>query len=413
MQRLFSQTTMVRTFFISFLCAGVLALGIVWFLSAQDKLCLVRTHGEPKSFYGTDTNRFLSEIHRVRSEARTSLTSLFDRETGFFIYEIRPDGMILNTNNDIRQLLASRILAQDAVGDADILALHKGNLNAIMSQWYREEGGLGYVFVDEKSKLGANALLLRALVSSPLFSLYTEEASALVRGIASIQHLDGSFKAWFREPSYAYDEEYLLTFYSGEAILALLEYYEKTGNSEAYGMAVRAQDFYIGEYVTRMDENYYPAYVPWHTLSLSLLYSITEDKRYADALMMLTDKLLDIQDTEKFIGRFYNPVYPHYGSPHASSDAVYTEGLAEAYYVAQRSGDTVREELYKDALIRAFHNLEGLQFKAQWYRIFDDRETAERLTGGFITNACKKNVRIDSTAHAIDAFDRMTRALME
>ena len=384
----------------------------VWLLAVKGTMCIVRTGIEPRELYAEDLSVIRTQVLETRGEAQGALVRAFERETGFFLYEANPDGtMYEERNNDIRQLLASRILAGESRTDASILPLHTENLNAIMREWYREEGENGYVYAYEKSKLGANAMLLRVLVASPLFEMYKETAEKLANGILSLQNEDGSFEPWFREPEYAYDREYLLTFYSGEAILALLEYAELAKSEDVLSAAQKAQDFYIGEYVERMDEHYYPAYVPWHTLSLAKLYQKTGNLRYKSAIFVLTDELLKMQDTHEFIGRFYNPETPEYGSPHVSSDAVYAEGLAVAYLVAQSSGDVSRASTYREALIRAYGNLESLQFNAPWYRIFDDRGVAEKLRGGFKTNACDHDIRIDSTAHAIDAFDAMLSAM--
>jgi hypothetical protein len=395
---------------------GIAALAFVatgitlWLLSVSGRVCVARTGIEPPRVYA-ENGAFKDAVSRVRREALGSLVRMFDSETGFFVYGLAPDGTSTNGDNDIRQLLTSRIVAEESVEDESLRPLHEKNLQAIMSEWYREDGGVGYVYAYGKSKLGANAMLLRVLTASPLFASYEGEAKRLIFGMLLLQNEDGSFEPWFKEPSYAYDRDYLLTFYSGEAILALLEYSEKTGDKLSGDIAKRAQDFYLGEYVLRMDENYYPAYVPWHTLSLARLYGKTKDERYRDAIFTLTDKLLELQDTTEFIGRFYNPETPRYGTPHASTDAVYTEGLATAYAVAREAGDAERETRYRTALTRAFQNLENLQFTAPWYRIFDDREVAERLRGGIQTGHCDSNIRVDSTAHTVDALNALIRAL--
>ncbi len=401
-----------KTFLIlsgTFGTVALLLLCTLWYARATDSLCLVRTGIEPKEEYIKDREAFISAVTTSRNLAVDSLARQFDTERGFFVYEQYPDGSDGGGNNDIRQLLASRILAQNAHTDEAMRTLHEKNLEAIFQEWWKTEGESGYVFVDEKSKLGANAMLLRVLVASPFFKDYQEEARMLVESIRTIQGNDGSFKAWFKEPTYVYDEEYLLTFYSGEAILALLEYVEKTGDTEAYRIAERAQDYYITEYVEEIEENYYPAYVPWHTLALAELYKKTNDERYAHAIVTLNDRLLQMLDTEEFIGRFYNETTPEYGTPHASSDAVYTEGLASAYEVVRLVGDTEREYIYREALVRAWSNLESLQFETKWYSIFDDRGVTSEMRGGVMTNACERVVRIDSTAHAVDAFNNILR----
>ncbi len=388
--------------------AGAVSL---WLLSVSGTLCVARTGANPPGEYHTDDSTLRARAEEVRTHTVLSLARTFEPETGLFTYGLSPDGTRSSGQNDIRQLLGARVLALEAESDESLRALHEANLSAIMRDWYREEGGVGYVYVDGKSKLGGNAMLLRTLVASPHFDEYRDEARKLVLGMMALQNEDGSFMPWFKEPGYAYNADYLLTFYSGEAILALLEYAEKTGDTLAENIAVRAQEFYLGEYVLRIDENYYPAYVPWHTLSLALLFKRTGDTRYAEAIFMMTDKLLELLDRSEFVGRFYNPATPEYGTPHASSDAVYTEGLATAYAVAKKTGDAERASRYREALALAFHNLERLQFSPAWYRIFDDPESAGKLDGGIQTGVCDTRVRVDTTAHTADALHAIISAL--
>ena len=87
------------------------------------------------------------------------------------------------------------------------------------------------------------------------------------------------------------------------------------------------------------DEDYYPAFIPWHTQCLNKLYKITGDRKYSDAIFKITDKVITLQNQDgkpyiDFLGRFYNPDYSEYGTPHSASTAVYLEGVAYAYEVA-------------------------------------------------------------------------------
>lgn len=120
-----------------------------------------------------------------------------------------------------------------------------------------------------------------------------------------------------------------MTFYSGEAVVALLELYHKTGNKKRRDAAVLAEKRYLQRYVAAIDRWYYPAYVPRHSIALTMLYNETHEQHYLDALFVLNDKLIDelqdVADSSPTRGRFFNPLFAKYGSPHASSDAVYTE----------------------------------------------------------------------------------------
>ena len=328
-------------------------------------------------------------------------------EEGYFNYFYNPEEDTYSTkNNMIRQLMASRLLAELSQSEEGLLPTHKKNLKYIFSHWYYELDDKGYIYFSKKSKLGAQAMALRTIIYSPFFDEYEKEAEMIANTIISLQNKDGSFEPFFIEPNYSYKKDYILTFYSGEAILALVEYYEKTNDPKYLSAAEKTQEFYIDRYVTHLDENYYPAYVPWHTLALNKLYKITKNKKYADAIFILNDKLLEIQDGEDKgqggqLGRFYNPETPQYGSPHSSSDAVYTEGLAYAYEIAKMTKDDVHKKRYQRALALAVYNLKKLQYteeKAEQYSF------PEKIRGAIRVNTNDPKIRVDTTQHMIDAF---------
>lgn len=351
----------------------------------------------------TDNERseFILSIKAFRSLTSTALIKQFDETSGLFIYKQHLDGRVSADNSDIRQFLASRILARIASENPQLITKHERNISTIFKNWYRKDGDIGYIYRDGKAKLGASAMLVLVLIESPLFTQYEQETKELVNGIIKQMNTDGSFEPWLIEPDYTYDRDYLLTFYSGEAILALLKYSEKTEDKSIYEIAKHAQDYYIQRYVLGMNEYYYPAYVPWHTLSLERLGARSGEKRYREAIFALNDKLLEIQDTNEHVGRFYNPETPQYGSPHASSDAVYTEGLAVAYMVAKRSKDCEHIQKYQDALMLSFKNLQSLQITSL------TKSINKNLIGGIMTNTNNGWVRIDSLAHTIDALDQL------
>ena len=309
----------------------------------------------------------LKEFNKANKSAIDWLVNNF-REKGLFVYVYNPLTREFSQNNNmIRQLMASRIFADLSYYDPEISKLHRKNLNFIFTYWYRENEDNGYIFYDNKSKIGAMAMALRTVVYSPFFEEYSDKAEKLANNILSLQNVNGSLEPWYIEPDYEYDKDYLLTFYSGEAILALIEYYQKIKDTKILEAAIKSQDFYIDKYVTHLRENYYPAYVPWHTQSLNKLYKIIGDKKYADAIFFLNDELLKIQNQtgkpdKKYLGIFYDQKHPEYGSPHSSSDAVYTEGLAYAYEIAKLVGDEEHMQKYKRAIILGMDNLMNLQF---------------------------------------------------
>ena len=328
-------------------------------------------------------------------------------DEGYFNYYYNPITEQYSTgNNMIRQIMASRLLAEMSNENESLRELHLKNLDYIINNWYKENDSIGYIYFDGKSKLGAMAMMLRTFVYSPFFSDYIDYAEKIYNCIISLQNIDGSFEPWYIEPGYNYDKDYLLTFYSGEALLSMVEYYEKTENSSVLNSTILSQDYYLEEYVENLIENYYPAYVPWHTQSLNKLYKITGEKKYSDAIMTLNDELLKILDTENndTLGRFYNESLPQYGTPHSSSDGVYTEGLSYAYEIALLTNDTYHIESYKKALELAIDNTIRLQYKDTNTLDFN---FSERIIGAIRINIDNYDIRVDTTQHSMDAFRKL------
>ncbi len=347
---------------------------------------------------------FLKDVKQSYDAAEKWL--LFNlRSKGLFNYIYHPKtDEYPNKNNALRQLMASRLLAELSHESPHILFLHRKNLSFSLENWYRENGKLAYVYYDKKSKLGANAFLLRTLVWSPSFDQYQLKAEKLAEGILMLMDVNGAFHPWFIEPGYAYNEDYLLTFYSGEALVALVEYYEKTQNKRYLDAAIKSQAFYIDKYVKQIEKNYYPAYVPWHSISMNKLWKITRNPLYATALFTLNDKLLELLDHREEVGRFYNPATPQYGSPHSSSDGVFTEGLAYAYEMAELMGDIERQMIYKEAITLAISNLIKLQYTQENTAHFN---RPDRVVGALKYNAERSGIRIDTVQHAMDAYRKI------
>lgn len=337
------------------------------------------------------------------------------RERGDIEYSYHPaSDRKSSKDNAVRQWLTAYTVAHMALEHPEYNQQHKRNVDYLLLAYYREnDRGHGYILRNGKSKLGGNGLALRTLARSPLRDSnpdYQTKARRLADGIVSLIKADNSFSAWYVAPANNTPEreKRLMTFYSGEALIGLLEYAELAGEDVYRQAAERVQRRYITLYVDQMAENYYPAYVPWHTLSLSHLYRITGDRTFADAAFRLNDKLLEILDREHFVGRFFNPETPHYGTPHSSSDAVYTESLAAALATARRAGDTERIERYSEALELALANLLSHQFLAPNPRF---QGPVERYLGGMRTNVNSWWIRVDNTSHAADALRGAQEAL--
>ena len=351
------------------------------------------------------------DIDESYSKALTWFKSAINEKGIFhYLYDAHQDSYSTK-NNAIRQLMASRLLAELANEDKSLIKIHRENLEFIFRNWVRKKYDLYFVLLYDKSKLGANAMLLRTLAVSPLYSEYKSEALKLKNAILASIKDDGSMRPFLVEPAYRYNPEYLLTFYSGEALVALIEYYQREPDPVLFEKIKRSQDYYVKRYVGEIEKNYYPAYVPWHSISLNLMYKITKDKRYAEAAFALNDKLLEIQDTTDHIGRFYNPKTPQYGTPHASSDGVYTEGLVYAYELASLLKDDKRINRYRAALKIAFEHIASLQYTLS---NSSHLPKANRAIGAFriyrtkadaaFSERAGSNIRIDTVQHILDAY---------
>ncbi len=320
-------------------------------------------------------------------------------------------------NADLREALASRVLSSYASKNNSLVPTNKKNLERLL-QMYMEKDGQGYMWYWNESKLNTNALALRAIVASPLFDEHSHEAEMLAETILSHQYPNGSFSNWFiplgteRDISFLtwdgkYEESYFVAFSSGEAILALTEYYLKTKNQKYLDAAILSQDYYLKEYVDNLKLNYEPAYVPWHTQSLYNLYLITGEKKYADAIFILNDELIALQDTVgefsfDFKGRFFNPRMPQFGSPHSSTDGVYTEGLSYAYRIAVLTNDAIHADLYRERILLSIDNLARLQFNgANMYYV----RYPAKVEGAMRSSITNNIIRVDNTQHMLDAMD--------
>ena len=332
--------------------------------------------------------------------------------SGHFNYKYNPsNGHYSKANNAIRQLMASRLLAEMSAQSPGLLPLHRKNMRFWMRRWIRQvDQHSAVILYRKRAKLGSTAMAIRTLAASPEFGKHRELGKQLVNSVLQAQRADGSwpaFLAGFHQG--AADNDYLLYFYSGETILALLEWHEKTADDAVLAAARAAQDHYLRAYGDNIA--FYPALVPWHTMSLARLYRATHERRYADAAFAYSDRLLGLQNQSgipfpDYLGRFFDPLRPEYGTPHSASTAVYTEGLAYALDLARELQDEPRISRYATAIALGLQNLRNLQFDdINSYYL----QRPERARGGIRTRVYDNRLRIDNTQHAIDAVRAVQR----
>ena len=131
---------------------------------------------------------------------------------------------------------------------------------------------------------------------------------------------------------------------------------------------------------------------------------LSEDQKYADAIFVLNDKLLEIQEKHQHPGRFFDRDFSRYGGTHSSSDGIFTESLAYALEMARLQKDQEREKVYREAIGLAVHNLLTLQSSHEPIRAKKGRPS---VVGAFRVRENDGRIRIDSTQHIMDAYRKI------
>lgn len=321
-------------------------------------------------------------------------------EDGSLEYLYYPSEQRFSTsNNMIRQFMSTIALAEMyefTDNDAYKEAFDK-NIKFNLENYYAEDNDFGIVFFDNKAKLGAAAFAIISILKNGN-EQYNNQLNNLIKTVEFLHNeTDGSFRTFYL-PKERNDNQY---FYPGEAMLALMMLYEETGNEKYLDMIKVSFEFYSEYFRDKMN----PAFIPWHTQALYLLYQETKNKTYANYILEINDWLLLIQnkkcDIPGRLGEFYDPNHSEYGPPHASSTAVYVEGLSYAYRLAKEFNDKERMEGYREAMLLGARSLIELQFKDDNIKGRDD---VNIVLGGIRTSTDRDEIRIDNNQHTIMAF---------
>lgn len=319
--------------------------------------------------------------------------------TGRIVYKYWPSkGQESSQNNSIRQAMATLCLGRVArctglQSDRDIA---DRNLAHLLRSRYLEDGGLGLITEDSKVKLGAVSLTALALLEHPDRTRYAHPIAALCKTIDALAGADGSFRTFFR-PAERNDNQ---NFYPGETLLfwsQLLGLPDSPVTPERY---LRSFRHYRAHF--RAAPN--PAFVPWHTQAHCAALSRLDEPELADFVFEMNDWLLAMQQWRSapypdLKGRFYNPGRPEYGPPHASSTAVYLEGLIDAFALARRTGQVARGENYRRAILRGLRDLIQLQFASPEEMFYVSKP--EAVFGGIRTETYDNTIRVDNVQHTL------------
>jgi hypothetical protein len=282
-------------------------------------------------------------------------------------------------------------------GDAAQRTLADRCLAGLFDERFRSSDGHGLILDRHGIKLGAIAVAGMALLAAPTRP-DQELLPALFRTTRRLCRDDGRFRT-FRWPPTRDDNQ---NFYPGETLLFWAQLYRRRADPTLRRLIDRSLSYYQKWH--RAQRN--PAFVPWHTLALSTMYDTTGNRGYLSDLVDMNHWLLAMQqwDDAPFAdmrGRFYAPTRPDFGPPHASSTAVYCEGLCSAAAALRQAGASATARRFAVAAQRGFSHLRQLQY----FDITDLFRFAhpERVEGALRTEVYDLTVRVDSVAHALQA----------
>jgi hypothetical protein len=303
-------------------------------------------------------------------------------------------------NNSVRQWMATRALIHIARRHPMLQRTQAidQNIQYNLAATYREQGDFGWIEERGKIKLGAIALAAMSLRDYAGGIDYSETRQKLCRTVRSMWLDSGKFRT-FLAPA---DRDDCHNFYPGEALLLWADMLHESMDKSLLDCFSRSFYFY-GDW-HRQNRN--PAFVPWHTMAYARLWGRLPDQKLVDAIFEMNDWLLGIQQWEDAPyedcrGRFYAPDRP-FGPPHASSTAVYLEGLAEAFRIARLTGDQARQVAYRRAILRGLRSLAQLTYKGDIDMCFHAKR--KWLLGGVRTCEYNNVIRVDNVQHSIMAI---------
>jgi hypothetical protein len=227
------------------------------------------------------------------------------------------------------------------------------------------------------------------------------QLAMLLKGIDSLWQDNGAFRT-FHFPRERNDNQ---NFYPGEALCLWARLLRDDTDPDLLCRFLKSFGHYRAFHRTAPN----PAFIPWHTQAYCEVYKITGTNDLSDFIFEMNDWLLGMQQCAgapcpDFVGRFYDPDHREFGPPHASSTAVYLEGLIDAFGLASSVGDAARANKYAQAIRLGVLNLRTLQFDETLQAVF--RAPLETYLGALRTNPYDCLVRVDNVQHALAALTK-------
>ncbi len=296
-----------------------------------------------------------------------------------------------SSNNYVRQLatLWSITKLKDFFQDSSFDNLTKETLNYYLDYSVCIED-YSFIMISDEAKLAYNAFLILSLLHVPDYPDNKKWLTLLAKGIISLQNIDGSFNTYFVS-----DRNTGIDYYPGEAMLALIKLYNKTGERTYLDSVYKA--FYYYRRYWRNNKN--TAFIPWHSQIYFLLYKEIKDPQIKDFVFEMNDWL--INNYQIYSDAYVDEIggFPK-GNPRNSTSS-YLEGITDAYLLARDIEDNLYINKYQNA-IRL-----GVRFILLTQYTEDNAfyiENQKRALGGFRHSLISNTQRIDYTQHAIMAL---------
>ncbi len=380
------------------------ALSIRRFAAEQYLIHLKSNHRSVRMFRG---NRLVRDDFVTQGAIASLAQRMSDwmirnvRDSGRMTYKYWPSsGKESSANNMIRQWMAtvSLIRVGRHYGDQSVFETAGRNIAYNLRKFYMDDGTFGSVEYGGKAKLGAIALAALALHEHPGGEALRTIERRLRNTVLRLQADDGSFRT-FLKPASRNDNQ---NFYPGEALVYLASVYAQTQDGDLLKRIRKSIDYYWQWH----QDNRNPAFVPWHTMAYSQVWRQTRDSDLVDKIFAMNDWLLGMQQpaSERFPdtdGRFYDRKRRQFGPPHASSTGVYLESLIQAFRVARETGDNVRTEKYRIAILRGLRSLMQLEFRDNVDMFYVSKRDLVR--GGIRTTVYDNTIRVDNVQHNLMA----------
>lgn len=324
-----------------------------------------------------------------------------------YLYRTNVDRKSRTHNNMIRQFMTTLALFRlgNYLQDSELLTAAEKNLEYNLNTFMKVEEGknIAYIYFRKKAKLGAAAFALMSLLESKTHPQRDKLISYFLNFILKLHQPDGSFKTFYLPVSRNDNHN----FYPGEAMLALMTVYES--NPVKYQNILQVIGSAFNHYREYFRNKPNPAFVPWQTMALYRYYQIRKNPEVAQFIFEMNDFLIEIQNTPASIktpeldsmGRFFDPKKRQYGPPHASSTAIYSEGLVDAYQLAMDRKDAKRRHDYGYAIKWGLRSLMQLQYTPDNTYYLPNKKATVGAVHTTVTNG---NIRVDNTQHSTMAF---------